>query len=521
MKKFLINTIILGGLLMVAIGCSDKLEEYYADPNKTTEPEMSKLLTYMFNNDRIKPTYWDYRTFTFPTTAKYTQFYGFSVSNKVYQNNLAYTEDRWEAFYTGGIMNSYRSMEKAYNEMGEDEKERNKVFLQVAKVLVYDHAAQLVDLWGDIPFSEAGQINLTSALVNAKFDDASEVYTTIIAELAEVNTYLASADLPSTVETLLAAQDIMNNGDLLAWRKYANSLRLRLLMRISNIDEATAKSTIATMLADPTTYPLIDGNDENAVLEMYPEGSSLYSEIHAVFSDLTPVAAELIVEDVMDANEDPRTDVFWDAGTEGFVGLPADVTANEQQDLINSGAIATFDSATFIYNWNIPGVMITAAEVNFIKAEAFERWGGGDAQGAYETAIRQSIEFYYTLNQAQVQGNGNNSFSRDPMDSPSEEAITNFLSKAAIAYTGTTDQKLEKIATQKWVNYFILQADQAWAEVRRTGYPVLEFKEDPGTNELPPNRLLYPATEKSNNGANYEVVKGDDLREGRIFWDVN
>ncbi|UII25426.1 SusD/RagB family nutrient-binding outer membrane lipoprotein [Fulvivirga maritima] len=523
MKKILINTCVFGMLLLIAVGCSDKLEDYYIDPNETTNADISKLFTNMLYNDYIRPTYWDYRTFKMEASAKFSLYYGFGVANRMYQPSAGYMEDRWEGFYSNGIMNSYRSMEQKYMSLSDEEQINNEVFMQLGKIILYDQASELIDYWGDIPFSEAGSLNLTNSLGMAKFDDAAELYSTFISNLDEINSYLSTLEMSSSTSGQLNAQDILNGGDIISWRRYANSLRARLLMRISDYDAAKAQTELTKMFADEATYPIVSSNEENILLEVNPESSNFYSDITNALQELSfgPYAGDYMLEDVMVATNDPRTDVFWDAGSGGFVGVPTEATTNEQQNLANDGVLASFDTLTFLYNWNIPGVIFTSAEMNFIKAEAFEKWGGGSAEEAYTAGIEESIDFYYSLNQNASVGTSFPSFAREPMEKPEESVVTSYLTNAAIAYTGSTEEKMEKIATQKWLHYFILQSGQAWSEIRRTGYPELNLPVDPTTGELPPSRLLYPATERSNNGANYAAVASKDTRGTKIFWDVD
>jgi hypothetical protein len=157
--------------------------------------------------------------------------------------------------------------------------------------------------------------------------------------------------------------------------------------------------------------------------------------------------------------------------------------------------------------------VVTASEVNFLKAEAWERWGGGDAKTAYETALRQSIIFYYYLNSL-------NTVTRMPLRPPSPSAIASFLQSDQINYGGTTNEKLTKIWIQKWLHFGFLQSVQGWAEYRRTKQPVLQFYPStlPGY-EGPPSRLVYPGSETSYN-TNYASVRDKDVRTGRVFWDV-
>jgi hypothetical protein len=226
-------------------------------------------------------------------------------------------------------------------------------------------------------------------------------------------------------------------------------------------------------------------------------------------------------------NDDPRVPVFWDPGSDSatwadtvYLGFESTGTSSELESQWSNGLLSTYDSSTFILNWNCPGVLFTASEVSFLKAEAYERWSFGNAQEEYEKGIRQSIEFYYGINQT-AHLNPNYTFTRDPLENPEEQDISDYLSSSDFAYTGTSEEKLAMIYTQKWLNFFVLQAGQAWSEIRRTGYPDLTFALDPTYNYLPPIRLLYPDTEKSNNANNYSAVSAKDTRDTKVFWDVN
>ncbi len=523
MKK---QILIISGIFLFLIGsysCSNTIEDYYTDPDATTTADLGQLFTYMCYNSYIRPTYWDYATFVTGVTGKYSQFIGIEKASKMYEPSTDYNEDRWEGYYTGGIMNQYREIQKNYEALSSDEQADQYIYMQIAKVILYDQTAQMVDYWGDIPFTEAGGLNYTNTLTNAKFDDAETIYTLLIDSLASLNTYFANASLSTTIKTSLSTQDILLGGDLDLWQKYTNSLRLRLLMRISNYDETTAKTKITAMLNDPDTYPVIDKNSEDILLEMNP--TNLISDIQSGLTDGATsngaIAPYYMLNTEMVANNDPRTAVFWDPGSNAddeYLGLKSDTTASAAENQWSKGYLATYDSATFIMNYNVPGVLFTAAEVSFLKAEAYERWDLGTAQDEYETGIKQSIDFYYSLNQDAY---AKSSFSRTSLTTPTDATIESYLEESAIAYSGTTDEKLEKIYTQKWINFFILQAGQAWSEVRRTGYPELPFAEDPSSDELPPVRLLYPDTEKSYNSDNYSAVSSKDTRDTNIFWDVN
>jgi hypothetical protein len=296
-------------------------------------------------------------------------------------------------------------------------------------------------------------------------------------------------------------------------------------MRISFAEEERARTEVMTILNNPGVYPLIDGasgyNPPETDVLLEPLASYTL-DLHNALSEVTNYSApEYLLNKVLKLSGDPRIPVLFDkyGRTVGdqfipntdYNGLP--VTALAEQQQVNLGRYAIVDSATFLYNSKLPGIVITAPEVNFLKAEAYERWSGGDAQAAYETAIRQSVRFYYYLNSL-------SKFSRAALPMPDAAVIDTFLQHTPIKYTGTTSEKLTKIWVQKWVHFGFLQSVQSWAEYRRTKQPALEFFVStlPGY-ELPPSRLVYPASETAYN-PNYAQVKTKDVRSGKIFWDV-
>ena len=522
-------------LILSAVSCRKKLADLYYDPDQTVTPSIEKFFTEMLNNDRVRPSYWNMRTFVVMHTGIYTQSVGYLNSTTAYQQNAGYTQDRWNDFYrpgtsanggNGGIMAHYRLMESLYLAIKDNEERKNaEVFMVAAKVTMLDQASQMVDLWGDIPYFEAGYVNTSGNIVLAKFDSATKVYDAILDELKNAALYFSGARLSTATQTTFSKQDILLSGKLEMWQRYANSLRLRLLMRLSFVNEEKARAGAMEILNNPSMYPLVDGASTYlpALTDILLQPLLNYTDdLHLALSEVFNYSApDYLLNQVMKPCNDPRIPVLFDkyGRTEGDQFIPntdynaLPVSFNAEQQQVNLGRYAIVDSATFLFNSKLPGIVITASEVNFLKAEAWERWGGGDARSVYETAIRQSIAFYYYLN-------GLNGSIRMPLTQPTTAAIDSFLQTAQVQYNGTMNEKLAKIWTQKWVHFGFLQSVQSWAELRRTKYPVLTFYPStlPGY-EGPPSRLVYPSSETSYN-TNYTSVKDKDVRTGRIFWDV-
>ncbi|MCJ8209256.1 SusD/RagB family nutrient-binding outer membrane lipoprotein [Mucilaginibacter sp. RS28] len=518
-------------LLVLSLGsCKKSIDDKFNNPEKTSTVSIPYMFTAMLNNDRVRPSYWNYRTFVLTATAEYAQTDYLPTSNTVYQPNDGYMGNRWEDFYhpTGngsGPMALYKVMEGVYNKMSADDKKTNDVIMNAARVTLYDQASQMVDCWGDIPFSEASSLETSASVQNGKFDDQKALYKTFIDGLDAANTYFASAQLSTLAANSFTKQDILLGGSVDKWRRYTNSIRLRLLMRMSFYDENTAKTEVTKMLSNPTQYPLIDGGSVGS----YSPSSSdvlltpLTNYTNSLQSALTEggsfYAPDYMLNKVMNPSNDPRIPVVYDkygqtinntfVPNATYRAMPIDLPAAQQESDATKYAIV--DSVTFLTNSKLPGIVITAPEVNFLKAEAFERWGGGDAKAAYETAVTQSVYFYYYLNSL---GTG----TKPVLNTAS---IAPFLSSSVVAYTGAQTDKLAKIWTQKWVHFGFMQGTQAWAEYRRTKYPQLTF---PSTGKLsgyttPPNRLTYPSIERGFN-SHYADVRAKDTRDAKIFWDV-
>lgn len=528
MKKILAG---VGTVIMVVAGlmsCQDTLEDQYLNPEKTTEASIGKFFTRMLDNRRVRPDYWNIRTFLVMHPGVYTNAVSYINTTKRYQQQLSYLDDFWKDYYTpngtgaGGIIPHMREIEKEYENLSAEEQANADVYLHAARIVFYDQTAQMVDLWGDIPFSEAGILNLTGETTAPKFDSGEEIYTNILNGLEESASYFASAALDPLVASAFSKQDILLKGDLDKWRRYANSLRLRLLMRISFKDENKASTDVLEMLNAPSNYPLVDETGFNVLLSPLLTYTDFMR--NAVTELTTHIAPKFLVEDVLKPANDPRIRVLFDKNTSNgvhnadYFSMPADIPSSEQETNITAGKYAVLDSSTFLFNTAFPGIVITASEVNFLKAEAYERWGStADAQVAYEKAVSQAVDFAFYLNTT-----GANFLGAAAEEAVTPTEKTNLLSAPSVAYAGSTTEKLAKIWTQKWVSFGFIQSIQGWAEVRRTNYPALTFVPDNSTpgSEMPPVRLLYPGSEKVYNAANYEAVAGKDTPGTNIFWDV-
>jgi hypothetical protein len=217
---------------------------------------------------------------------------------------------------------------------------------------------------------------------------------------------------------------------------------------------------------------------------------------------------------------DPRLPIMYSKNAAGvYGGLSTHETYSVQQTntaLPEAQRVySRIDSTTVMYNTQFIHPILTPAEVDFMKAEAYQNgWVSGDAKAAYVNGILHSTQFYFAENAISPSTAGTK------MDIPADAIITDYAGKA----WDNASNKQEAIITQKWLNFGYMQPVQAWAEVRRTGYPQLYSPDDATAQVLKklPNRVRYPATERSNNTANYnaeiQAIGGTYDAYIKLFW---
>ena len=511
-------------MLLTSCKKSDFDSNFY-NPDAPAISNISQMYQGLFANNIVYPVYQNLFTFLTDKVGIYSQTiaYDGGVRN-LYAQNTSYQLYRWQGFYLQTLA-PFREMQKYYNQMSSDQQAYYQPFMVTANIFVYDQACQMVDMFGDIPFSQANQLNADGTLVMPAYDKASDIYAQALKDLKSFSDYLKDANASDFTQLKGYLYSSSLAGSLSEWQRYCNSLILRLAMRISYEDEATAQSYIQPILNNPTNYPTIDTYDESAyLLGWLPADKN--QMLNGYTNGYAAYAPGAMANQYMAPSGDPRLPVYFiQDSTGGYRGVDNTLAS----DAVTNGiapsptgniGFARWDSTSRIMNTNFPGIIMTAAETHFIKAEAYERWGGGNAETEYNSGITESIKWWYWVNQqASAQGAGISAgYDFKILPTPSAAVISTFLANASIAYGA--DNHLQKIATQKWIDFNCFQSNQAWAEYRRTKYPALNFTPDITGNTTPPNRLLYPSEEASLNATNYNAVKNQDNMTTKIFWDV-
>lgn len=361
----------------------------------------------------------------------------------------------------------------------------------------------LTDMYGDVPYSEAAH-DMESFIAEPKYDTQESIYKDLFTELK------AATEQLSDDQSLFSfgSADLLFGGDVSAWRKFANSLRFRMAIRVRFVDNVLAQENIS----DVTNQPLISTNEENA--KLLSEGPTAPNENNR--SPLVRLIKNNLIEprhigfpvlEILAKNNDPRMPIYFKlpnlpdpSSSVPYRARPINVYDVETPRYVRDSISLAgdyFEAPQFIFN------LITAAEVNYLKAEAaLAGLTPGDANSLYRTGIQLAMEQY----------------------SVDAGSITTFLASSPATLSGSDEQKLEQIINQKYIS-LIYQSNEAWAEYRRTGYPKMWLGSGPTDTEGEiPRRLTYPADEYSKNGVNVAAAasnySGGDKLTSRVWWDV-
>ncbi|WP_348799403.1 SusD/RagB family nutrient-binding outer membrane lipoprotein [Flavobacterium adhaerens] len=359
----------------------------------------------------------------------------------------------------------------------------------------------LVDLYGDVPYTEANQ---RSANITPKYDDAETIYKSVIAELTSAAT--TALNLPLNAENP-ETQDIINHGDMEAWAQFANTIKLRMLVRLSNTNQdAYIKEQIALIdangagyiTADVATNPGYSNNEfkQNPFWDYFRAfgtGNQTDRGDYTVASDFTI--------NYLTTTNDPRRNRLYAASASGaaYKGAPQVTTlpgtgfTSNELSKVGPGLLksATQDQA-----------IMTVAEALFLQAEAISRGyiAGGNAAAKikYEDAIKASFTFLGVPN--------------------AEAAATVYYNQDFTNISwNSSPNKIEAIINQKWIALNGTNSIELWIEKTRTGFPTaMPIPAEGGGTR--PVRLLYPASEIARNSNNVPPQTPQSAFTDNPFW---
>ena len=523
--------LILSAMALSFGSCSDsQYSDRYLNPALTTKASCDKLMTGVFYTGRVYTfnSYWRMYTWDNTVIGVYAQTLGFINSpSTIYAANDSYANDRWVNFYN--TLTQFRALQDVYDALDENGQTTYRIFMDLAEVFVYDHLSQIIDTFGDAPFEKAGYLAITGDVAGsyASYDKATELYSMMLDRLGKLYTdiHSSNSNLDKMAAQSLPLQDFINYGDLSKWEKYCNSLRLRLAVRVASQGDLAAKGKQVVAEILNGNYPLVSNLNETIKLDANDQdGGNFFNpdDIRTGYIDQSRASQSMlnVLTLAVPGEYDPRLPIMYSMNAAGeYKGLSTSETYAEQD--VNASkpepqrVYSRIDSTTVMYNTSFISPILTPAEVDFLKAEAYQNgWANGDAKTAFVNGILHSAQFYFAENAISPSSAGTK------MDIPAESAITAYAEKAWNVATNKT----EAIITQKWLNFGFMQPVQAWNEVRRTGYPKLYFPEDPTAQLLKtlPSRVRYPFSERDYNTANYnaqiQAMGGTDNAYIKMFW---
>ena len=505
-------------LLLFSAGCTKDFEEINTNPNS---PGIEQASPSMLLTNAIESM----------TDRVHEIFFGHEMGSCWVQHmaKVQYPDEDRYIPRMGVINTTWNSF---YGASGYDvkvlidiaESTENDSYKAVGLILKSYLTSVITDEWGDIPYTEAWQgSNTEKPVLSPVYDTQESVYAALIANLTEANTLLTD-DAPEI------EGDILFGNDLMAWKKFANSLRLRLLMRRSDrVDPTTDMTAIFGNIA---TYPIFESNADNAAL-IYLGSNPNNNPINENRKTRDDHRVSKTIVDYLYAeapSPDYRVGVYAELADKSgdWVGLPNGMESADALNYLGNGLSQTSKIGSYFSAASAPGMLMSYAELMFIKAEAAKRGfiPGGDAsaEAAYHAGIKASWDQY----------NADGSFEaslevwRSTFESwgMTDENIYDYAWQDFVDWGGTYDYVaatgLEQICTQKWVAMFD-QGAQAAFEWRRTGWPVLTPAVAGMNGGKIPVRAYYPSDEAGRNPTNLAAAvthQGKDDLNTRVWWDT-
>lgn len=522
-KRNTYSLLLLSVVLLSMAACTDNFSDINRNPNEVTDEQLQA------NNYKTGTNIKTLQSLVVPVQEHMYQFLE-SLCGGPYGGYIGATVDTWrtkfETFnpsadwrkwpFVNVISETYPPYRAIIN--GTDDEAAHAL----AKLFRIAIMQRVSDTYGPIPYTQVMESKTES--LEVPYDTQQEAYTRMFAELDDVIATLK--DNLSLPPEAFSRYDAVYYGNIAQWLRYANSLKLRMAMRLSEADENTAKSKAAEAIA----AGLIETNADNAAMHA---GENRTTLIYNDWADHR-VGADII--NYMNGYKDPRREKMFTTVTRTVGGQTVRTYAGIRIGINTTNkAEAVSNCSNMLVNSSTPYLWMNAAEVTFLHAEYELRWGTpATARSLYEQAIRLSFE--------ERGSSGADAYIADAASVP--EAYTDPLGKHSVSTpqstitiaweeNGTLEHNLERIITQKWIAIFPL-GTEAWSEYRRTGYPrllpVVENNSGGTVNaDWGARRLPYPVEEYTENTTNLQDAiqklnqesaggTGDNMGT-RVWWD--
>ncbi len=386
---------------------------------------------------------------------------------------------------------------------GQEDSPDGRTKLAIARINEIYIWQRMTDFWGDIPYSQS-TLPESEIILTPKYDPQQEIYASLLKELDAAMGKLNANDVS------YGSADLVYKGNVNAWKKFGNMLKLRMGMRLRYADEALSRKIVEEALAGP----IFASNADNAALQTNPQdGFALgYHPTIGGYNgskELNQLAAPFI-NTLLEKN-DPRlpkiaepTENSKKAGKPVYKGLGVALGQNViiNRDDFSYGTISIYNDRKKTF----PYVFMAYSDLCFYRAEAaLLGWAGlmpAQAEGFYQEGIRATMQI-------------------DPYNIAPDK-ITDYLTTEG-KLSGSSEEQLAQIMTQKWISLF-MRHYEAYAEWRRTGYPKLTPGPNQGTtNGQIPRRGVYSGSERFRNPEQYEIaakrMTNGDTYLSKVWWD--
>lgn len=450
---------LFAAMVLLHTGCK-KFSEFQTDPNKSTTATPDLLLS------NIEQKAFQSTDLDIPLASRQLAFTD-NVNNFQY-----YGWNRLDTADFNGLNRKLRQvikMEQSANAQSKAE------YIPLVKFFKSWYFLQLTQMLGDIPYSEA--LKAEDGLFSPAYDKQEDIYLNILNDLKAANSLINSS-------TTAVQGDFVYSGNMQQWKRVINSLSLRVLISLShkeNDARLEIKKRFAEIVNDPTNFPILTGNADNAALTFHDQQDNRYPFFNS--NDLqTAFYMEESFVNLLKGLQDPRLFSFADKATK-YSGLPAtdfnayggvkgSAPVNDNNARVVTGEISKINPRFYNSPVNEPSIALGYAEVQFILAEGITRgWVGGDANDHYQKGVRASFGFYGI-----------------------ESAASTYLAQATVQLS--VSAPLQQIITQKYIASFMNAGWQPFFEQRRTGIPAFDVSGAGAlNNKTIPKRWMYPEEE--------------------------
>ena len=521
MHKY-INKFLIASLAVAATACTGDYEDINSNPYEPGDLTGDDYaLSSQLNNIAGCVMSSDVNTIQFTDALLGGTLGGyFSDANSSFENSFARynpTND-WSRVF----MKSDRIIPTLYANLGQvemlGEKAGDPVPYAVATVIKIAAMSRVTDTYGPIPYSAIGETTDLAVPYDSQKDVYNEFFTELSEAIETLDTHRGSALSPMG--------DYVYGGDINKWVKFANSLKLRLAMRVSFVDRKLSRQ----MAEEAIKGGVIESNADNATWKYFSTlthplyTAVMYNSSGSETGGDTHAAADIIC--YMNGYDDPRREAYFLKST--FDGIDY-VGLRRGWETFNKSWGFSFSGVGV--KANDPLIWMTASEVAFLRAEgaAIHNFDmGGNAADFYNSGIALSFEQWGV---AGAEAYMQNSTARPQayVDPTEQNPYNGALSDITIKWddSANSETKLERIITQKWIALYY-NGNEAWAELRRTGYPKLipvEYNGSGGVvdSNKGPQRMPYPQEEYTNNSYNVtsavnNLLGGPDNMATKMWW---